>query len=114
MLGIVRQLLLAKYTVLLRPTLSVYKGGVIIFDESPREILCLLLSSTAHKYYISEIVKQSELSWPTVSQTLKRLEAVGVVQREEERFQFDSPFREARVYYTLNPELIDYFRLPSI
>ena len=84
---------------------------MLIWDKSPRAVLDVLLSSTAHKFYISEIVEQSELSWPTVSQTLLRLAKAGIVIREKERHVSESEFRAPRVYYSLSADVIDYLRL---
>jgi DNA-binding MarR family transcriptional regulator len=73
----------------------------------------LLLSSTAHKFWFSEIVERTGLARGTVSSNLQRLSQAKVVIREEERFQFDSPFRRPRVYYTVNRHLIDWLRLQA-
>lgn len=86
---------------------------MMLWDESPREVLEVLLSSTDRKFYISEIADISGLSWPTVSQTLKRLEGVHAVIREDERYVSESEFRAPRVYYSLSPTVIDFFRLPD-
>jgi DNA-binding transcriptional ArsR family regulator len=82
-----------------------------LWDKSPAIILELLLSSTAHKFHFSEIVDGTTLARATVSSVLQKLQHAEVVIREEERFRFDSPFRAPRVYYTVNPLLIDHLRL---
>ena len=87
---------------------------MLIWDKSPRLVLSILLGSTDQKLYFSEIIEKSSLAYSTVYLTLKRLTEAEVVFREQERFLYDSPFREARVYYTLNPQLVDYLRLPSV
>jgi DNA-binding transcriptional regulator GbsR (MarR family) len=84
-----------------------------IWDNSPHTILSLLLSSTAHKFYFSEIVEYTGLARATVSSILRRLQAANIVVREEERFKYDSLFRAERVYYTLDPLAIDYLRLDT-
>jgi DNA-binding MarR family transcriptional regulator len=85
-----------------------------IWCNSPHIILSLLLSSTAHKFYFSEIVSCTRLARATVSSNLKQLECAGIVVREEERFKPESTFRGARVYYTLDPLAIGYLRLQSL
>jgi hypothetical protein len=82
-----------------------------IWDKSPRIIVNLLLSSTADEFWFSKIVDGTTLARGTVSSVLHRLCQAKVLFREEECFQFDSPFRAPRVYYTLNPILIDALRL---
>jgi DNA-binding transcriptional ArsR family regulator len=82
-----------------------------IWSNSPHTILSLLLSSTAHKFYFSEIVDGTDLARATVSSSLRRLWKAKVVVREKERFNYDSEFRAPRVYYSVNPLLIDYLRL---
>jgi DNA-binding transcriptional regulator GbsR (MarR family) len=82
-----------------------------IWDKSPATIVSLLLSSTAHKFCFSEIVDGTGLARGTVSSNLQRLQRAEVVRREEERFDYDPPFRAPRVYYTVNPLLIRYLRL---
>jgi hypothetical protein len=84
-----------------------------LWDKSPRVILDLLLSSTAHKFCFSEIVDGTDLARGTVSSNLQRLWEAKVLFREEECFKFDSPFRAPYVYYTVNPVLIDYLRLQA-
>jgi predicted transcriptional regulator len=85
-----------------------------IWSNSPRTILSLLLSSTAHKFYFSEIVACTRLARATVSSNLQRLECAGIVVREEEHFKSESTFRGARVYYTLDPLAIGYLRVQSL
>jgi DNA-binding transcriptional ArsR family regulator len=82
-----------------------------IWDKSPRRIVSLLLSSTAHKFYFSEIVERTGLARGTVSSVLQRLREAEIIVREEERFYYDPPFRCERVYYTLNPPAIGTLRL---
>jgi DNA-binding transcriptional ArsR family regulator len=82
-----------------------------IWGDSPHAILSLLLSSTAHKFYFSEILDGTGLAPGTVSSNLRRLRRADVVFRRKERFNFDHPNRAARVFYTVNPLLIDYLRL---
>jgi len=86
---------------------------MFIWDKTPRAVLDLLLSSTAHKFCFSEILNGTGLSRATVSSNLQRLSQAKVVFREEERFKYDSPFRAPHVYYTVNPLLIDYLRLQA-
>ena len=82
-----------------------------IWSNSPHVILSLLLSSTAHKFYFSEIVNCTRLARATVSSNLQLLVGAGIVLREEERFKSESTFRGARVHYTLDPLAIGYLRL---
>lgn len=84
-----------------------------IWANSPRTIVSLLLSSTAHKFCFSEIVDGTDLARATVSSNLRRLSKAKVVFREKERFKYDSPARAPYVYYTVNPVLIDYLRLQA-
>jgi DNA-binding transcriptional ArsR family regulator len=84
-----------------------------LWDKSPRAILDLLLSSTAHKFCFSEIVDGTDLARGTVSSNLRRLWKAKVVFREEERFIGDSPPRAPYVYYTVNPVFIDGLRLQA-
>jgi DNA-binding transcriptional regulator GbsR (MarR family) len=84
-----------------------------VWDKGPRTIVSLLLSSTAHKFWFSEIVERTGLARGTVSSNLQQLQRADVVRREKERFNFDQPFRAARVYYTVNPLLIGYLRLSA-
>ncbi len=84
---------------------------MFLWDKSSRIVLGVLITSTAHKYYFTEIEKQSELAPGTVASILCRLTDANVVIREEERFQYDSPFRAERVYYSINPDVISYLRL---
>jgi DNA-binding transcriptional ArsR family regulator len=82
-----------------------------IWDNSPHTILSLLLSSTAHKFCFSEILDGTGLAPGTVTSVLGRLRRAKVVFRENERLDYDHPPRAPHVYYTLNPDLIDYLRL---
>jgi len=84
-----------------------------IYDKGPRAILSLLLSSTAHKFYISEIASRTNLARNTVCSILDRLEEAEIVVREEERFAYDPPFRAARVYYALDPRSFHHVRLQA-
>jgi DNA-binding MarR family transcriptional regulator len=86
---------------------------MFVWQKGPRTILGLLLSSTAHKFHFSEIVEDTGLARGTVSSVLQRLLEHGVVVREEERFEYDSPFRAPRVFYTLDPLAIDHLRLSA-
>jgi DNA-binding IclR family transcriptional regulator len=86
---------------------------MLIWDKSPRTIVSLLLSSTAHKFYFSEIVECTGLARGTVSSILQRLQAADIVVREEERFKYDSPFRAPRVYYSLDPRSFHHVRLQA-
>jgi DNA-binding transcriptional ArsR family regulator len=85
-----------------------------IWSNSSHVILSLLLSSTTHKFWFSEIVDCTRLARATVSSNLQRLEGAGIVIREEERFKSESTFRGARVYYTLDPLAIGYLRLQEL
>jgi DNA-binding MarR family transcriptional regulator len=82
-----------------------------VWDKGPRTIVSLLLSSTAHKFWFSEIVERTALARGTVSSNLRRLSQAQVVFRKKECFAYDHPNRAARVFYTVNPLLIDYLRL---
>jgi hypothetical protein len=82
-----------------------------IWSDSPRIILSLLLSSTDHKFWFSEIVDGTTLARGTVSSVLQRLSQAQVVFRKRERIDYDHPPRAPHVYYILNPLLIDYLRL---
>jgi DNA-binding transcriptional ArsR family regulator len=84
---------------------------MFLWDQSSRRILSVLMSSTARKFYTSEIVEISSLSWPTVSKTLASLVDIEVLIREDERLFDESAWRAPRVYYSLSPEVIDYLRL---
>jgi DNA-binding IclR family transcriptional regulator len=88
-----------------------------IFANSPLEVLKLLLSSTAHEFYIAEIADRTGLVRNTVRSTLDRLENAELVLRKPEQFNFnfDLPPRAPRVYYTLNPRTFHHlrFRDPS-
>src|SRR5262249_43771119 len=85
--------------------------GMHIWDRSSREILSLLISSTAHKYYFTEIQDATGLHPGTVTAILGRLTQTEVLIREEERHLSESEWRAPRVYYSLNPDVIDYLRL---
>jgi DNA-binding MarR family transcriptional regulator len=82
-----------------------------IWSNSPQSILSLLLSSTAHKFYFSEIVECTGLARGTVSSNLRRLRQAEFVFRQKERFKPESEFRARYVYYTLNPSAIHHLRL---
>ena len=82
-----------------------------IWSNSPQSILSLLLSSTAHKFYFSEIVERTGLARGTVSSNLQRLRQAEFVLREQECFKPESEFRGPYVYYTLNPASIHRLRL---
>jgi DNA-binding transcriptional regulator GbsR (MarR family) len=81
------------------------------WHKGPRKVLSVLLSSTARKFYISEIVERSGLARNTVCSVLDRLEDVEIVTREDERFDYDSPFRAPRAYYYLDPRSFHHVRL---
>jgi DNA-binding MarR family transcriptional regulator len=83
-----------------------------IWDKSPTKVLKLLLSSTADKFYISEIANRTGLARNTVCSILDRLENAELVLREQEQFNFNSdlPSRAPRVYYTLNPRTFHHVR----
>ena len=87
--------------------------GMTIWHRGPRIILDLLLSSTADRFYFSQIVDRTGLARGTVSSVLQRLEAAGIVDREEERFKSESTFRGARVYYSLDPRSFHHVRLQA-
>jgi DNA-binding IclR family transcriptional regulator len=82
-----------------------------ICSKNPRIILKLLLSSTGHKFYISEIAERTGLARNTVCSILNLLENAELVLREEEQFNYDLPPRGARVYYSLNPPEFHHLRL---
>jgi len=82
-----------------------------IWDKSPRIIINLLLSSTAHNFCFSEILDRTGLARGTVSSNLRRLAQAKVVLRKRERADYDHPPRARYVYYTVNPFLIDYLRI---
>ena len=84
---------------------------MFIWDKTPRAVLDLLLSSTAHKFCFSEIVERTGLARGTVSSNLQRLRQAEFVLREQERFKPESEFRGPYVYYTLNPGAIHRLRL---
>jgi predicted AAA+ superfamily ATPase len=84
-----------------------------IYDKGPRAILSLLLSSTADKFYISQIAKRSGFARNTVCSILDRLEEAEIVVREKEHFAYDSPFRAPRVYYSLDPRFFHHVRLQA-
>jgi predicted AAA+ superfamily ATPase len=84
-----------------------------IIDKGPRTILGLLLSSTADKFYISEIARRTGLARNTVCSILDGLEEAEIVVREKERFAYDSPFRAPRVYYALDPSSFHHVRLQA-
>jgi DNA-binding MarR family transcriptional regulator len=86
---------------------------MFLWHRGPREVLSVLLSSTAHKFYISEIAECSGLARNTVCSILDRLETAEIVVREEERFNYDPPFRAPRVYYTLDPRAFHHVRLQA-
>jgi DNA-binding MarR family transcriptional regulator len=82
-----------------------------IWDASVRRVLHFLQSSTARKYYVSEIQEGTGMSRTTLCPLLKKLSARGVLHCEKERQNQDSANRAKRVYYTLKPELISAIRL---
>jgi predicted AAA+ superfamily ATPase len=82
-----------------------------IWDKGPRTILSVLLSSTADKFYISQIAKRTGLTRNTVRSILDRVENVEIVVREEERVNYDHPNRGLRAYYTLDPRSFHHLRL---
>jgi hypothetical protein len=83
-----------------------------LWDKSPSAILDLLLSSTTRKFCFSEIVDGTDLARGTVGSNLRQLWHARVVFREKDR-TYVSEFRAPRVYYTVNPNLIDYLRLQA-
>ena len=83
-----------------------------IWHRAPRTILQLLLSSTAHKFYFTEIQNETNLSSRTVTVVLDRLLDAKVVIREQERPNFDSANRAPRVYYSIAPSAVAVLRLP--
>ncbi len=87
---------------------------MFLWDKSSRTVLTVLIASTARKLCFSEIEEESGL-WPSVlTTTLQRLTAAEILIREQERYINESDFRPAHVYYTLNPDIVDYLRLPSV
>jgi DNA-binding transcriptional ArsR family regulator len=82
-----------------------------IWDNSPRIILSLLLSSTARKLCFSEIVERTGLAPGTVTSILQLLRQAEFVLRERERCKPESEFRAPYVWYTLNPSAIHHLRL---
>ena len=86
-----------------------------IWDKSSRQILSLLLSSTAHVHHFTEIEEGSSLTAPTVTKYLTALTAAEILFRKEEGYAGESEFRAGRVYYTLNPDMIPVLRMePSL
>jgi DNA-binding transcriptional ArsR family regulator len=85
--------------------------GMHIWDKGPRTILSVLLSSTADRFYISQLAQRSGFARNTVCSILDRLEEAGIVVREEESFAYDSPFRAPRVYYSLDPRSFHHVRI---
>ena len=102
----------SEYTICVSLKASV-QFGMKIWHRGPRTILDLLLSSTADRFYFSQIVDRTGLARGTVSSVLQRLEAAGIVDREEERFKSESTFRGARVYYSLDPGSIHHVLLQA-
>jgi DNA-binding MarR family transcriptional regulator len=84
-----------------------------IWSNSPHTILSLLLSSTAHKFYISEIAKHTGLARNTVCSILDHLEDAQFVLRDKERFNYEHPNRHLPVYYTLDPRSFHHLRLQA-
>lgn len=71
----------------------------------------LLLSSTAHKFYVSEIHDQTGISRTTLCPLLQAMADIELLIREEERPNMDTFARRPRVYYTINVAAIDFLRL---
>lgn len=86
---------------------------MLIFDAQPKLILEILLSSTSHRFYFTELQNATALSPTTVTTVLRKLEYAGIVKREEERFPPETEFRAPRVYYSLTVEAIDTLRLST-
>ena len=82
-----------------------------IWDRSAREILSLLIGSTEHRYYFTEIQRETGMYPQVVTMILGRLTQTEVLIREEERNLSESEFRAPRVYYSINPDILDYLRL---
>ncbi len=82
-----------------------------IFDDGPRVILRLLLSSTDHKYYFTEILDETGFNRQRVSMTLQRLTEAEIVLREPEGYVGESDFRAPRVYYSINPDAFGHLRI---
>ena len=83
-----------------------------IWTPSARTVLQLLLSSTDHKFYVSEIQRHTGMSRTTLCPLLETMADNGLLVREEERPNQDSFNRPLRVYYTLKGNLaaIDAFQ----
>lgn len=77
---------------------------MLLIDASPLKVLNVLFSSTARKFYTSEVVHMSGLSWPTVLQILKSLEQAAMVIREQESWNQNG---QPRVFYSLTPLIVE-------
>lgn len=85
----------------------------MIWHKGPRTVLELLLSSTADKFYVTEILRETGLAPATVISVLEKLKDAKLVIREDERPNFDSVARAPRVYYSLTPSAVTALRLTS-
>jgi DNA-binding HxlR family transcriptional regulator len=84
---------------------------MFLWDKSSRTVLTVIMGSTTHKYCFSELQKETDF-WPSVlTTTLQRLTEAEVLIREVERYVGESEFRAPHVFYSLNPEIVDYLRL---
>lgn len=82
-----------------------------IWDDSPRAILQLLLNSTDHKYYFTEIRDETGFNDQRVAMTLQRLTEAEILLREPEQHVGESDFRAPRVYYSINPDAFGHLRI---
>lgn len=83
-----------------------------IWDKGPSTILQLFLSSTARKYYVREIIEETDLAPATVVSALACLRTAKAVLWQKERIS-ESEFRAPKVYYSLNPDVISYIRFSA-
>lgn len=74
-----------------------------IWRPSARQVLELFSASTAHKFYLTEIQQETQLSRTTLCPLLEGLAAVGALKQEIERPGMDTFGRALRKYYTLTP-----------
>lgn len=82
-----------------------------IWRPSVRKVLDLMLSSTDHKFYLSEIQKQTRLSRSVLCPLMNAMTETGWVDREKERPNMESFNRPLRTYYSLPADTIDRLRL---
>lgn len=93
---------------LLHETHYAISKSMSIWARSARAVLTLFLTSTGRKYYITEVQRETGMSYGAVHRMLEMLAVNEILIREKERASFDSACRRPRIYYSLalDPSLL--------